>query len=216
MHEDCIYKSVCEIECKNLCIRYATMKYLLSKSGIPQSQQTIHRLVPDECDVSAFETLANIQMNILDFVDNGELLYLHSKQVGNGKTTWTIKLMLQYFNEIWYTSGFNQKGLFINVPSFLNKAKLVISKPDEEFDKLRSKIPDIDLVIFDDITATKMSNYDYTTLLSYIDQRIFNGKSTIFTGNYSPNDLSDIVGDRLASRICSGITIELKGKDMRV
>lgn len=216
MHEDCIYKEVCKTECKNLCIRYSEMSYLLQTSNLPKSQWGFHKLFPDECDVPAFEKLADIQMNIKQFVDEGNILYLYSKQVGNGKTTWTVKMLLQYFNEIWAGNGFNKRGLFINVPTFLNKTKQVISKPDKEFDELRSIIPDIDLVIFDDITATKMSNYDYTTLLSLIDQRVFQQKCCIFTGNIPKNNLSENVGDRIASRICSGTIIELKGQDMRV
>ena len=216
MHEDCIYKEVCKTECKNLCIRYSEMSYLLKTSNLPKSQWGFHKLFPDECDVPAFEKLADIQMNIKEFVENGEVLYLYSKQVGNGKTTWTVKMLLQYFNEIWAGNGFNKRGLFINVPTFLNRAKQAISKPDKEFDELRALLPEIDVVIFDDITATKLSNYDYTLLLAPIDTRLFSNKSMIFTGNYAPEELSPILGDRLQSRICKGVNIELKGQDMRV
>ena len=90
-------------------------------SNIPQSQQCIHRLKPDECDVPAFEKLADIQNNIVDFTKNGGLLYIYSKICGNGKTTWTIKMMLQYFNEIWRGNCLEPRGIFVNVPTFIKK-----------------------------------------------------------------------------------------------
>ena len=215
MHEDCIYKEICQTECKNLCVRYSEMSYLLQMSEIPKSQQRIHKLYPDECDIPAFEQLADIQMNIEEFVKQGEILYLYSKQVGNGKTTWTVKLLLQYFNEIWAGNGFKRRGLLINVPSYLMKLKDTITHPDEHFSGIQHDISEIDLVVFDDITATKLSNYDYTSLLAPIDKRIFGNKAMIFTGNYSPGELEPVIGKRLKSRICEGTVIELKGQDMR-
>ena len=215
MHEDCIYKGNCDDECKNLCIRYSEMKYLLSKSNLPKSQQCIHRLEPESCDIRAFEQLADIQENIEEFVKNGNNLYLFSRQVGNGKTTWMVKLLLQYFHEINYGNCHKERGLFINVPTYLMQAKNAISSPSEEVENLKDLMMKVDLVIFDDITAVKLSNYDYSTLLGYIDSRLFNGKSMFFTGNYEKEKLSDILGDRLASRVCSGTVIELFGKDRR-
>lgn len=215
MHEDCIYKEVCETECKNLCVRYSEMSYLLQMSNIPKTQQKIHKMYPDDCDLQSFEKLAEIQEDILNFVNNGEFLYIYSNQVGNGKTTWTIKLMLQYFNEIWAGNGFNQRGLFINVPVYISRAKEAISTPAKNFESMRKALPKVDLAIFDDVTVSKLSNYDYSLLLAPIDERIFNTKATIFTGNLTPNELSRFVGERVASRICSGSLIKLEGQDMR-
>lgn len=219
MNDECIYSDVCEIintsGCNKSCIRYLEMIYLLESSNIPKSRWKRHRLQPDICDLGAFRILADIQCNIEEFVEHDNFLYLYSTTCGNGKTTWAIKLLLQYFNSIWSGNGFKRRGLFINVPSFLSKSKDVISNPDSEFDKLKNDIPSTDLVVFDDMITNKLSNYDYSTLLTFTDQRIFNGKSTIFTGNIPPDTLHQFIGDRLASRITSGLIIELKGEDRR-
>lgn len=215
MNEDCLYKDVCNMLCVSSCLRYRMMNTLLDMSNIPKSQQTIHRLQPEDIDMRAFEQLADIQSDIKTFVNNGGMLYIYSKNCGNGKTTWTIKLMLQYFDEIWAYSGFEPKGIFINVPTFLIKSKDIISNPDEKFIQMRDRLSNVDLVVFDDISASKLSAYDYNTLMGYIDTRLFNQKSTIFTGNVPPENLSSIVGERLASRICNGTKIEFKGRDMR-
>lgn len=146
----------------------------------------------------------------------GNNLYLYSKNFGNGKTTWAIKLMQSYFNQIWAGNGFTQRGLFIHVPSFLTKFKEVMNKRDETFELLKLQITNVDLVIWDDIASGKLSDYDHTNLLTYIDKRKFDGKSNIFTGNLDNEELSIAVGNRLTSRIWNdSIRIELKGNDRR-
>lgn len=213
--EDCIYRDVCQQECSESCIRYLEMSYLLKHSNIPKARQCRHRLYPEDCDLKSFQQLADIQHSMIDFVNGDNSLYLHSYCCGNGKTTWSIKLMLQYFDEVWSGNGFRCRGLFVNIPTFLSKCKEVISHPDEDFESMRKILPYVDLVVFDDISVSRLSDFDYTTLLNYADQRVFNGKSTIYTGNVHPDELYKTVGHRLASRINRGYTIELKGLDRR-
>lgn len=217
--KECIYYDTCgqtdSNMCNDSCIRYLEMTYLLETSNIPKSKWTHHPLEPDKCDLKAFKRLLKIQKNITTFVDQNNFLYLYSTTCGNGKTTWSIKLLLQYFNEVWSGNGFKRRGLFINVPTFLSKCKEVISYPDPEFENLKKDIATVDFVVFDDMITNKLSNYDYATLLTYTDQRIFNEKTTVFTGNIPLEDLPQFIGDRLASRMASGIAIELKGEDRR-
>ena len=215
MREDCLYKPYCDGDCSKLCVQYSQMSYMLEHSNLPKSQQRIHKLVAPKCDLDAFERLHDIQMNIKQFVKQGKNLYIWSRETGNGKTTWSIKILMQYFDSVWEYCQYNVKGVFVNVPTFLYKLKQTISTPDAQFAELQRNIGDVDLVVFDDITATQLSRYDYSSLLAPIDMRLFEGKSSIFTGNYSPDELENILGKRLKSRICDGIIIELKGNDMR-
>jgi len=215
-NKDCIYEPYCDNECHNMCIRYLETKYLLDASNIPKSKQKVNTLYPDTCDINSFSMLSDIREDIKEFVRCGSNLYIYSSTCGNGKTTWAIKIMLQYFNEMWAGNGFTERGIFINVPTFLTQCKTTISKPDQKFFEMRDRLSDVDLVIFDDIASTKLSEYDYNTLLTYIDQRTIQEKSTIYTGNIKPEQLSNYVGERLASRIANNsILIELKGRDMR-
>ena len=220
MNDNCIYKGMCDIECTSRCMKYLEMNYLLETSNIPKSKRKINTLIPDSIDVKAFEKLADIRDNIVDFVQQGTSLYIFSDRVGNGKTTWAIKLMLQYFNEVWAGNGFTPRGIFVNVPTFLTMNKNIISLPDKNFEIMRDQLPYVDLVIFDDIASTKLSDYDYNMLLTYIDQRVVSEKATIYTGNIVPEHLKDFVGSRLKSRICgkknvNGMQVMLKGSDKR-
>lgn len=215
-YEDCLYKEVCENECREACLRYLEMKYLLKTSNIPKSRQKVNALIPEKCDEKAFDRLADIRDNVVTFVTQGEKLYLYSTNCGNGKTTWSIKIMLQYFNEMWAGNGFTRRGVFIHVPTFLNMCKSTISRPDTEFSEMRESLFDVDIVIWDEIASTKLSEYDYNILLTYIDQRTLNEKCNIYTGNILPDVLQNYVGIKLASRIINGgVNIQLKGGDMR-
>ena len=216
---DCIFESNCDLQpCKfPYCMKYKEMKFLLDNSNIPKAKQCVNELEPEDCDIKAFEKLADIRDNILEFVTQGKDLYIYSEICGNGKTTWSIKLMLQFFNEVWAGNGFVERGIFINVPTFLSKIKSTISNPDLNFEKLKENLTITDLVIFDDISSTKLSEYDYTTLLSFIDVRALNCKSCFYTGNTNSENLVKFLGDRLASRVCGRDTykVVLKGKDRR-
>lgn len=213
--ENCLYKDICENECKKACLRYTEMSYLLKHSNIPKAKQKINRLEPEDCDMKAFETLANIRDNIVEFTDRGNSLYIYSNTCGNGKTTWSIKLLLQYFNEMWAGNGFVKRGVFISVPTFLYQCKENISRPTIEFEILKQDLMNVDLVVWDDISATRLSEYDYSLLFAILDNRILSSKANIFTGNVKPENLKSTLGDRLASRILESITIELKGGDRR-
>ena len=95
------------------------------------------------------------------------------------------------------------------------RCKNAISNPDDGLPDIQNGLLNAPLAVFDDVIVNKLSSYDYTNLEGYIDARLFEKRSMIFTGNYSPNELESLVGKRLRSRICSDVIIELKGKDMR-
>ena len=215
-HKDCWYKSVCtNEECSDNCIRFIEMRHLMETSNIPQSRWFPDTLTPDDCDYDAFCDLADIKFHIGDFVKNGENLYLYSDRTGNGKTSWAIKLMLKYFDTIWAGNGFKCRGIFVHTPTLLTKLKDFDNK-DATFEQLKNLIPDVDLVIWDDIASTNLSNYDHSQLITLIDQRILNRKSNIFTGNLDKPGIIKSLGVRLASRVWNASTrIQLKGSDKR-
>lgn len=214
---DCWYNSVCQETCSNSCIRYLEMKFLMDNSNIPKAKQMPLSLTAPACDLPAYKRLAEIKSDIVDFVECGQNLYIASDKTGNGKTSWSIKLMCKYFDSVWAGNGFRQRAVFIHVPTFLLKCK-DFNKKDSAFDEIKSLLPTIDLVVWDDIASTDVSAYDYSQLLMYIDSRLLNSLSNIFTGNYENKErLEKRLGMKLASRIWSDTTevIIFKGGDMR-
>lgn len=216
----CWYKDVCNkcnsLECYRGCIRYIEMSNLLQNSLIPKNKQHPLLLSPEPQDLQAFEVLNDFKNNIKENVEKGENLYLFSNTVGNGKTTWTIKIMLKYFDSIWAGNGLRERAYFIHTPTFLNQLKNSIGNKDEQIEHLKNKLLEVDLVVWDDIASTKLSEYDHSLLLTYIDQRVLKGLSNIYTGNLNREELNEAIGSRLSSRVydCSTV-VELKGMNRR-
>lgn len=210
---DCWYVDVCNQECSVTCVRYTEMRHLMSTSDIPKTMQVPTLLEAGE-DYTPFCILSDIKDNITNFVTGGSNLYITSKNPGNGKTSWAIKLMLKYFDEIWAGNGFQTRGLFVHVPTFLLKAKDFKEPMTEEY---KETLLNCDLVIWDDIGSVSISQYDYSQLLMYIDNRILSKKSNIFTSNVEDKEqLNKTVGDKLTSRIYNtSQVVTFRGKDRR-
>ena len=215
---NCMYNQICkyEQECSNTCERYVRTKYLLGISNIPESRVGVNELEPDKQDLQKFRQLGDIRTNIEDFVANGRILYLWSDYCGNGKTTWSIKMALQYINAIWKYHYENAPVVFISVPDFLFKIKSFNNEylVNEAYE-LRRKAEKADLVIFDDIGLDYVSKYDYMAIFSLIDVLCLHETSMIFTSNFSKEELTEQFGPRLPSRICNDYVIQLKGEDRR-
>ncbi|MBO4542248.1 MAG: ATP-binding protein [Bacteroidales bacterium] len=150
------------------------------------------------------------------FVNGGKNLVLYSQNTGNGKTSWAIKLMLNYFSSIWNGNGFRTRGIFIHIPTYIIQKKNSFSEADEEFRELEKKLSLVDLLILDDLGTNKMTEFDISLLTSIIDCRIINGKSTIVTTNCSKQELTKVLGARIADRIYNtAATVTFKSTSKR-
>lgn len=219
--KDCWLKNNCkQLHCndKNGCMILFKLNYLYNEANIPVNLRSNKILYPDSdgTDLNEFKQLKAIQDNIVEWVNDGNNLLIHSKQCGNGKTSWSIKLLQTYFNKIWLKTTLTCRALFINVPYFLIALKDNITVKSDYIKHIKDNIFDCDLVIWDDIANKSLTPYECDNLLSLIDGRILNNKANIFTSNLTDEELHDALGDRLASRICNyGINIMLNGGDKR-
>lgn len=219
--KDCWLKNNCkQLHCndKNGCMILFKLNYLYNEANIPVNLRSNKILYPDSdgTDLNEFKQLKAIQDNIVEWVNDGNNLLIHSKQCGNGKTSWSIKLLQTYFNKIWLKTTLTCRALFINVPYFLIALKDNITVKSDYIKHIKDNIFDCDLVIWDDIANKSLTSYECDNLLSLIDGRILNNKANIFTSNLTDEELHDALGDRLASRICNyGINIMLNGGDKR-
>lgn len=211
-NQDCIYKDICTTECTFNCLRFLQMDRLLELSNIPKIYKQRKTIALIDVDIEKYRQLKEIKDNINQFVANGKQLYICSKCTGNGKTLWSIRLMLSYFDKNWYNSYDITKGLFVHCPTLLTDLKKFGNIPEYV-----SRIEDAELVIWDDISFSEATPYEYENLLRLIDSRISNGKANIYTSNITKeNELSKMIGTRLASRIYKGATVvEFFGKDFR-
>lgn len=210
--EECWFKDNCNKyqgeDCNCGCSIYCQYYYLVNLANIPKNKQYPNqlKLKPGD-DLKKYQYLAQVKDNINQFVKDGCNLYLYSPNYGNGKTTWAIKLMSKYFSNIWPGNGTQCRGLFINVDELIMNKKAQMDKYDDRFDEMLKLIPTIDLVVWDDIGCSRLSDFDHTFLFPLINSRIVNNKANIFTSNVIDGDLVSNMGGRLASRILETSTV---------
>ena len=215
INSNCWYVDVCTKHTCSSCLKYPCIKSLMKMSGVPDILHEPITLICGKEDKKQFERLQEIKNDIDGFVEEGKSLFICSRQAGNGKTSWAIKLMYKLFELQWDVWGpVYPLGMFIYVPEFLTKLKNFNNPISDSYLEDIKKAP---LVIWDDIGAGKISEYDYTQLLIYINERQMSGKTDIYTSNYvDVEGLTEQIGSRLASRIfTTSEIIELKGRDMR-
>lgn len=217
---DCWYQQGCNLiepNCQKTCHRFLEMKYLIDNCGMPTADKYIKPLTPEEDDVPSFLRLKEIKDNIVEFVNEGENLYIVSENFGNGKTTWSLKLLYKYFDEIWCGNGFRCRGYFIYIPEFLNQLSSYDFKSSAEYKKLFKILNSVDLVVWDDIGSTSLKGNEFNQLSMFIDSRALKGKSNIYTGNLLSEELREAIGNRLHNRIWDGSeVVQFVGRGRRV
>ena len=215
-NSDCWYVNSCEDDCER-CTLYVEMKYQMENSGLPKAKQrpiSLYLTNDNLQDKNAFYRLAGVREGIVDFVQGGKNLYICSKQPGNGKTSWAIKMLHTYFHYTAHGNYDNLKGMFVLTSDLLLRLKDFNNPLLKSY---RENLENVDLVIWDDIAVTGISQYDYTQLYTILDKRILAEKSNIYTSNLTTvEELQDILGARLASRVYNtSEVIQFEGKDMR-
>lgn len=203
---------------KDFCLRKYKMDTLYSAALMTESQKqhVVLKIDPDGTDLEQFQKLAAIEQDIVKFISEGKNLYLHSANCGNGKSSWSIRLVEAYFDKIWARTDGKCRVLFISVPRFLLALKDNITTRSSYVDYIKDNVLEADLVIWDDIAAKMGSEFELTHLLNIIDNRLALGKSNIYTSNLNRQQLYTALGERLTSRIANMSTdIELFGADKR-
>ena len=176
----------------------------LENSMIPKRYIADIPLRPSNKDEQTFIELNDIRKNIKDFVDSGNNLLICSNNVGNGKTTFAVKILKAYIEAMKLTPAVNNTpALFINVNSFLNEKKLAIEDQTllEKVRLTEKNILSAKLVVFDDIADKSLSEYDMNTLYYWLDYRTANLKSSIFTSNQVPEQLKKTLSAKVYSRL---------------
>ena len=172
----------------------------------------------NECDKKVYAKLTEIRDNINDFVKSGKSIYICGDVVGNGKTSWAVKLLQQYLYNTRKNAYFDEvvTGLFISVPELIANLKDFTTKSAKKYmEYVKANIERVKLIIWDDFALEETSSYDRLQLYVFLNNRILNKQASIFTSNIvEPKDLDKIVGARIKSRsydVSEIITLNGKG-----
>ena len=178
---------------------------------MPDSNRYLKNIIPQSVDIAAYKELKEIKDHIYDFVKRGDNLYICSDKIQNGKTTWSIKLLYKYFNEIWLGNAFVPRGYFVYVPEFLANMASYDYKNTKEFKELDNIIKTVDLVVWDDITTMNLAENAQNILNTYLNKRYMDGKANIYNGLYQGEYLESVVGKLLSMRLKKSHNINLWG-----
>lgn len=204
--------------CAASCARLSQMLFLFESAGLPKALRKPIRLVPDECDVQAFDKLDLVRANAKGFVEGGGSLFICGNVTGNGKTSWSVKIMQNYFNQTWAGNNYKPRGLYVSVPYLLALQSRGFADQGSiaELSDLLTKANNVDLVVWDDVACTELSKAQQNLLQGVLDARLNAGLANIFNGNMQGAPLLALVGQRLYSRIeTNSMVVVLKGRDMR-
>lgn len=206
-----------------------TEQFILENSYLPKYQWIEDCLKPLD-DAAAFKRLSEIRNNLNDFIvgnlnDAGyNNLLLCSKNLGNGKTAWAVKLMLTYvemqkgklnnIDENKVTIDRYDYCTFCQSVPFLIETKQFNNKNNYE---MYNRLCKTNLAIIDDLGAVPMSQYDYTIIYAIFEKRLFAGLPTIITTNFADRKSAEKeLGPRLVDRIWNNSeVIEFKNKGFR-
>ena len=176
------------------------------------------RLRPEKVDEKVFDSLQKIYNQCVYFFSRNGSIFITSQNVGNGKTSWAIKIMKRYIQE--YACYYHLDCLFINVAEFLELRKKSFNDSSEKsrFYELEDRVKNAKLVIFDDLAVGKLTDSEENFFYTIIDYRWRNGKSGIYTTNVYPAELKNMIGERTVDRIVNDkntIRIWLQGSSRR-
>lgn len=203
----------------SFCIRKFKEDAIFDLSLISEEQRKRKNLVVFEDEVTEAETfkyLGELEKIIHQKVLKGDNFFIYSIGCGNGKTAWSLRLAQSYVDHIWVSSDIGCKVLYISVPKFLLELKANISKKSSYIEHIQKYVLDCDLVIWDDIGSKGGTEFEVENMLSIINNRIDLSKSNIYTSNVPPQNLDQVIGPRLGSRVRGMSTlIQLTGCDKR-
>lgn len=205
MEEKCFAEQYCKgfpDKCHQFCPAFNQLKFIYNHSNMPEKYK-YHMSLMAKNDTKAYYYLKNWMENIIDNIENGRGLFLWSQTKGNGKTAWACKIMNYYFRLIARTTMSPYRGLFVSVPRFMREIRNNIKNPDSRFMELCKRIEQVDIVVWDDIGCERDTDYVREMLFTYIDSRVGDGLTNIYTSNHKIEELEDeaLLGERIVSRI---------------
>lgn len=168
-----------------------------------------HRGIPPiyhSCKISDF---SNIEPVIEWAKKPSGFLFIHGT-TGTGKTHLVCSIKKRY-NELRFDSE-----LFFSSDVFLEIRNSFNSKVGHSEEEIIKKCTRSTIAFFDDFGTQKNSEYSIETWYNIINARYMNNLPTVFTSNLKVKEVSEIISDRIASRIASGLVFELKGTDRRL
>lgn len=146
--------------------------------------------------------------HLLGFVGNSVLL---TGKRGVGKTYAGIALVLAFMTEVGTCPA-----KFVTAADLLLEIRGTYNKEGNELHVIEKYTSKAKILVLDDLGAEKSTDWSIATLGVIIDHRYREKLLTITTTNLTLPELSEVLGDRIASRLVGmSNVVQMKGRDRR-
>nr|DAI22204.1 MAG TPA: Replicative helicase [Caudoviricetes sp.] len=193
------------------------VRQLLAESGVPKKYFEPQELVLRSVDSDAWNWLEDYRCNVVEHVKNGKSIVITSPIVGNGKTSWAIRLLQRYIAETALDGRLVDKAVFCVSSSMLEIfGDFGYFETSIEFFDYLNRLKNCDLLVIDEIGSGRITQVSYNHFYDLVNYRVDNNLATIYTTNYNDEQIKDALGERLYSRIYDMSTvIEFSASNVR-
>lgn len=190
---------------------------LFELSGLPKKYFEPQHLVKREVDADCWDWLEDVRNNIVEKVQSGLNIVITSTIVGNGKTSWAVRLLQRYLAETALDGRMVEKGMFVVSAQLLTEfGDYNYFQTMKEFLERFEKLKTCDLLVIDEIGGGSLTKASYPYLYDLVNYRVDNNLSTIYTTNYTDEEIIDLLGQRLYSRIYdTSVVLEFEASNVR-
>lgn len=190
---------------------------LFELSGLPKKYFEPQHLVKREVDAECWDWLEDVRNNIVEEVQRGLNIVITSTTVGNGKTSWAVRLLQRYLAETALDGRMVEKGMFVVSAQLLTEfGDYNYFQTMKEFLERFEKLKTCDLLVIDEIGGGSLTKASYPYLYDLVNYRVDNNLSTIYTTNYTDEEIIDLLGQRLYSRIYdTSVVLEFEASNVR-
>lgn len=166
--------------------------------------------------LSPYENMVSIVKDAKSYIKNFDKskknLYIFG-EVGRGKTFLINAIAKELLDRNYSVFYMTATRLF----SFMNDYLYAFSEKKEDLKDKYDLIFKSDLLVIDDLGSENNRNANESNLFDIVNDRLINKKPIIFSSNYSEDDLKEIYGERIFSRIIgSSLVFEIFGDDLRL
>lgn len=190
---------------------------LFELSGLPKKYFEPQHLVKREVDAECWDWLEDVRSNIVEEVQRGLNIVITSTTVGNGKTSWAVRLLQRYLAETALDGRMVEKGMFVVSAQLLTEfGDYNYFQTMKEFLERFEKLKTCDLLVIDEIGGGSLTKASYPYLYDLVNYRVDNNLSTIYTTNYTDEEVINLLGQRLYSRIYdTSVVLEFEASNVR-
>lgn len=177
------------------------LKQLFQIAELPSKFFEPQKLKERKIDKEAWDFLENYRRNTVEFVTGGMGLVVISPNVGNGKTSWVVRLLQRYIAETALDGRLADRGLFINCAKLLQELGDYNYFSSAELKERLERLKNVDLLVIDELGSGNLNKIAYPYFYDLINYRVDNQKATFYTSNLNDNQITQWGGERLYSRI---------------